>query len=90
METAENEGGFQGNRRKGIPDHIGSAEAKSHSHGERPLSRALVEKPEDATKELGVEDSGVYGADVPGAPRGRSLKVVVWVTVEPWRSGIRR
>ena len=54
METAENEGGFQGNRRRGIPDHIGSAEAKSHSQGERPLSRALVERPEDATKEFGV------------------------------------
>jgi len=59
MDTAENEGRFQGNHRRGIPDHIGSAEAKSHSHGERPLSRAFVEKLEDATKELGVDDSGI-------------------------------
>lgn len=55
METTENEGGFQGNLRRGIPDHIGSAEAKSHSQGERPLRRTL-EKPEDATKEVRVEE----------------------------------
>jgi hypothetical protein len=67
VETAENEGGFQGNRRRGIPDHIGSAEAKSHSQGERPLSRALMERQEDATEEFGVEDSGVCSRFFPYA-----------------------
>jgi hypothetical protein len=78
VETAENEGGFQGNRRRGIPDHIGSAEAKSHSQGERPLSRALVEKLEDVTKELGVEDSGVCGVQMSLPEFGILASAVHW------------